>query len=119
MVGYQKYIARDILYILTYSADTTCDIGTNMIRGENKCAWRYLKTVNTCERSCINELCSIHRAKHRNWSIISVQCRKCEVGVQTESRLCRSHGSDKIQHRLVYREKQTKHKFKNVMTEFL
>ena len=107
-----------MLYILTYSTYTTCDIERNMVRGENKCAWRYLKTVNTCGRSCINELCSIHRAKLRN-GYIPVICKKCGVGVQTESRLCRSCGSDKIQHRLVYREKQAKCKFKNVMTELL
>ena len=55
--------------------------------------------------SCINDLCSVQRAKIRNGSVLPIECRKCGVGVQTESKLCSKCGSNRIQHRLAYREK--------------
>ena len=90
-----------------------------MPKGSNKCVWQYLKSHNTCDESCINEFCSMHRSRIRGGSIIPMRCRKCGVGVQTESRLCAECGSNTIHHRLVYRGTQARRNFNKVMKDLL
>ena len=53
----------------------------------------------------------MHRAMIRGGAIIHMQCRKCGVGVQTESKLCADCGSNKIHHRMVYKEIQARRTF--------
>ena len=90
-----------------------------MPKGNNGCAWQYLKSLTTCGKSRLNEFCSMHRAGIRGGSIIPMQIRMCGVGVQTESKLCAGFGSNKIHHRLVYREIQFRRTFGKVMIDKL
>ena len=85
----------------------------------NRCAWLYIKAHNTCGKSCINDFCSVHRAKIRAGSIIPAPCRRCGAGCQTQSRLCVDCKSNLIHRKTAYHGVQTRRRFTKLMTDLL
>ena len=70
----------------------------------NACCWLIVGHSERCEKPCINEFCSIHRAQLCRRPRTELKpCRKCGRGTKSETQLCskpcRSDHAKKALHR--------------------
>ena len=72
----------------------------------NQCRWLMIGRIDSCGKNCVYKHCRQHRAQLRKITVEPKPCRKCGVGTQSESRLCKSCGANRVQHKRVYKEHQ-------------
>ncbi|MEW8688035.1 MAG: hypothetical protein AB2556_19665, partial [Candidatus Thiodiazotropha sp.] len=70
----------------------------------NNCAWLNVGELGTCGKSCIVTYCKVHLHKIRKDKKIPTPCQKCGKGVQSEIKICRACGRDKIRYRHILGE---------------
>ena len=89
------------------------------MKGHKLCKWLLVGRITACGRSCMFEHCKHHRAQLRKGSKEPNPCRGCGVGTQSDSQLCRPCGSDRVQHKLQYKERQARIYFGKVIEELI
>ena len=89
----------------------------NMGRCYNQSCWLTIARLTKCGKNCMFEHCRHHRALLKKGSNAPNPCRKCGVGVQTESQLCKACGSNRVYQKLVYKERRARIIFTRVLAQ--
>ena len=89
------------------------------MKGHNTCAWLRVAEERLCGRSCCQKYCKVHLAIIRKGRKISVPCRICGRGVQSEIELCRGCGRGKVWLRHDRLEKKVRSIYADVMCQLL
>lgn len=87
--------------------------------GLKHCCWLTIGSLTPCEKSCCFEHHKVHRARIRKGAIDPKPCRRCGVEVQAEAHLSKGCGSDRVYHKLAYKERRTRKIFTSVLTQLM
>ena len=104
-----KYVAASILGVFQLY----------IMKGHNTCAWLRVAEERLCGRSCCQKYCKVHLAIIRKGRKISVPCRICGRGVQSEIELCQGCGRGKVWLRHARLEKKARSIYAGVMSQLL
>ena len=83
----------------------------------NQCRWLMVGRTDPCGENCVYKHCMQHHAQLRKSTVEPKSCRKCGVRTQSESRLCKPFGANRVQHKLVYKERQARVIFTVVLNQ--
>ena len=65
-----------------------------IMKSQHDCGWLLIGSLNHCGKSCLGEYCKVHLTRIRRESPISIPCRWCGKGTQSETYLCGFCGAE-------------------------
>ena len=90
------------------------------MKANNVCHWLLLGSTQCCEKLGVYDYCQIHRMRLRKMGPdphSPYPCRRCGVGTQSETRLCKHCGAEKVKKQLIRIEEKVRRLYPNVMSE--
>ena len=89
------------------------------MRNYNTCAWLKIGTQDLCNKNCVKTYCKTHNYQINRGATCPRPCKKCGVGTNSESILCRPCGNAAAQMRLLRKEKEARRIYETVLVEIL
>jgi hypothetical protein len=87
-----------------------------MVVGNQKCEWKIRGRLKQCNKNCVGKFCALHNYRVKNVGLM-FSCRRCGIATKSETRLCQTCGANTAQKKLIYINKKSKKKYKNVLIE--
>ena len=83
------------------------------------CRWLLVGSIQCCKRLGVYDYCKIHRMRLRKLADHQppLPCRRCCVGTQSETHLCKPCGAVRVQMKLVRTEVKARRLFILLMRE--
>jgi hypothetical protein len=89
------------------------------MRAYNKCSWLTIQSTETCGKNSVGKYCHIHNALLKKGRPLSIPCKGCGKGTQSEAMKCVKCGGCYAQQKLNNIEKMAKKRFKLVLAELI